>query len=208
VDTLAAFGDVAARYPGTLTGDQAARVPGLLADASTVVRSYTRQVFTASTTTEQIRPMGDRVRLRQAPVTAVTEVALVDTLTAGSLLILPMGAWMWDGGNEVWLGAITTVINLPDDITELLQYQTPLIQVAYSHGYPDGAMPDAVVTVVCSMVCRALDMPGPVSVASSTVGSLSYRLGTAAQDGILGLTASEMRMLTPFRRVATTAELR
>jgi hypothetical protein len=206
VDALAALSDVTARYPGTLSGDQVARVPGLLGDASTVVRSYTRQTFTPATVTENVRPIGDRVRLRQAPVTAVTAVSLVDTLTAGSLLALPMGAWMWDGGQEIWLGAINTVINLPDDITELLQYQTPLVQVVYAFGYD--VMPDPVVTVVCSMVIRALDMPGPVSVASSTVGGLSYRLGTAAQDGILGLTPSEMRMLAQYRRVATTVELR
>lgn len=206
MDALAALADVAARYPGTLSGDQVARVPGLLADASTVVRGYTRQQFTPATITENLRPIGDRVRLRQAPVTDVTAVAIVDSLTDGGLITLPMGAWMWDGGQEVWLGAISTVINLPDDLTELLQYQTPLIQTTYSFGYDP--MPDIVVTVVCSMVNRALDMPGPVAVASSTVGSLSYRLGTAAQDGILGLSPSEMRMLTPYRRVATTVELR
>lgn len=206
MDPLAALGDVAARYPGTLTGDQVARVPGLLADASTVVRGYTRQQFTPAETTENIRPIGDRVRLRQSPVTAVSAVSLVDTFIDGGLILLPMGAWMFDGGQEVWLGAISSVINLPDDLTELLQYQTPLIQVTYSHGYD--VMPDPVVTVVCSMVIRALDIPGPVAVASSTVGSISYRLGTAAQDGILGLSASEMRMLTPYRRVATTVELR
>lgn len=206
MDALAAPDDVAVRYPGTLSGDQMARVPALLGDASTVVRNYTRQQFSLATTTENIRPIGDRLRLRQAPVTAVTAVSLVDTLTAGSLLPLPMGAWMWDGGQEIWLGAINTLINLPDDITELLQYQTPLVQVVYSHGYD--ATPDTVVTVVCSMVLRVLDLPGPVSVVSSTIGSLSYRLGVAAQDGVLGLTASEMRMLAPYRRAATTLELR
>jgi len=206
MDPLAASGDVAVRYPGTLTGDQMARVPGLLADASAVVRNFTRQVFTVATTTENIRPIGDRVVLRQRPVSAVTAVSLVDTLYTGNILALPMGAWMWDGGQEVWLGAITSVINLPDDITELLQYQIPLIQVTYAHGFDP--MPDDVISVVCSMVCRALDIPGPVSVASSTVGALSYRLGTAAQDGILGMTASEMRMMVPYRRMATTVELR
>lgn len=206
MNPLATPDDVTARYPGTLSADQAARLPSLLADASTVVRSYTRQQFDPATTTERIRPIGERVLLRQRPVTAVTAVAIVDMLQNNNLLALPLGAWIWDGGQEIWIGAINPVINLPDDVTYLLQYETPLMQVTYQHGY--GATPDDVVTVVCSMVCRVLDTPGPTSMSSSTVGALAYRLSPAAMDGVLGLTDGEMRMLAPFRRPATTVELR
>lgn len=207
-DPLATVADVQSRYPGPWSDSVATRVASLLVDASTVVRTYTRQTFSAAPTTitETIRPIGDRLRLRQAPVTAVTAVGIVDTLQTNSLLVLPMGAWMWDGGQEIWIGAIQTVINLPDEITYLLQYQTPLMRVIYVYGYT--TMPDPVVTVVCSMVCRVLDTPGPTSAPSSTVGGLSYRLSAAAQDGVLGLTDAEMRMLAPFRRAATTVELR
>jgi hypothetical protein len=205
-DPLATAEDVTNRYPGPLSADQLARLPGLLADASTVVRSYTRQEFSVDTTTERIRPIGDRVRLRQAPVTAVSAVGVVNTLQVNNLVVLPLGAWMWDGGQEIWIGAIGSVINLPDDLTEILQYQVPLMQVTYTHGY--ATSPDTVITVVCSMVTRALDFPGVTSAASATVGGLSYRLTTTAQDGVLGLTASEMRMLGQYRRSATTMELR
>lgn len=207
-DPLATVADVQSRYPGPWSDSLAARVPSLLTDASTVVRTYTRQMFApaSTSTTETIRPIGDRIRLRQSPVTAVTAVAMVDTLQTSGLLTLPMGAWMWDGGQEIWIGGITTVINVPDEITQLLQYQTPLMRVSYTHGYT--TMPDPVVTVVCSMICRVLDTPGPTSAPSSTVGGLSYRLSATAQDGVLGLTDAEMRMLAPFRRVGTTVELR
>ena len=206
MDPLITAEDVLTRYPGTLSTEQTAQLPALLTDASVTIRTYTRQTFTHETTTELIRPMGDRVRMRKCPVLAVTGVALVDTLQTGGLITLPMGAWMWDGGQEVWIGAIQTVINLPDEVTYLLQYQTPLMQVIYDHGYD--IVPDIVITVGCSMVCRALDLPGPTSVATSAVGGVSYRLTGPAQDGVLGLTASEMRMLDTFRRVATTVELR
>lgn len=206
MNPLARIDDVASRYSGTLTDDQIPRVATLLADASTVVRSYTRKTFTVATTTENIRPVGDRIRLRQTPVTAVSAVGIVNTLQSGNLLALPLGAWIWDGGEEIWIGAINTVINLPDDVSHLLQYQTPLMQVTWSHGY--ATVPDGVVTVVCSMVCRVLDTPGPTSAPSTTVGALSYRLSTTAQDGVMGLTDGELRMLTPYRRSGTTVELR
>lgn len=206
MNLLATPDDVVNRYTGILGDDQAGRLPSLIGDASAVVRNYTRQTFDVATTAENIRPVGDRVRMRQMPVTAVTGVSIVDTLQTGGLLTLPMGAWMWDGGQEIWVGAINSVINLPDDITYLLQYQTPLMQVTYTHGY--ATTPPAVVAVVCSMICRLLDVPGPTSVTSQTVGALSYRLSATAMDGVLGLTDSEMRMLAPYRRPATTVELR
>jgi hypothetical protein len=205
-EPLALPTDVTNRYAGSLTTEDTTRVPALLADASAVVRSFTRQQFAAATTTERIRPIGSRVRLRQSPVTAVGSLAIVDPLQDGELLVLPVGVWMWDGGQEIWLGEISPVINVPDEATLLLRYGTPLVQVSYTHGYP--TVPDDVVTVVCSMVIRTLDTPGPTSMVMSTVDGLTYKLGGTAQDGVLGLTPSEQRVLAPYRRTATTVELR
>lgn len=198
--------DVQNRYMGTVSSDNLARLPSLLADASAVVAAYCRQTFTTATTTERIRPIGDRVRLRQSPVATVDSVALVDMLQASQLIMFPLGAWLWDGGQEIWLGGLNTVINLPDQVTHLLQYQTPLMEVTYTHGYAD--IPEPVVAVVCSMVLRFIDIPASVGMPSTTVGALSYRLSSTAEDGILGLTASEQRTLAPYRRAATTVELR
>lgn len=206
MDPLALVSDITSRYGGTLPAGSTGRIPSLLIDASAVVRSYTRQDFTASTTTERIRPIGDRVRLPQTPVTAVLNVAIVDPLESGGMLTLPLGVWLWDGGQELWLGGLRTVINLPDELTHLLEYQTPLMQVTYTHGW--AAVPDAAVSVVCSMVSRAVDMPGPTSVIMQKVGELTYKIGTTAQDGVLGLTDAEQRMLAPYRRAANTVELR
>ncbi|SRR5437763_3397476 len=206
MSALASTADVESRYPGEMSADNLARLPALLDDASAVVRSYTRQQFTTATTTERIRPIGQTVKLPQKPVTAVNTVSLVDTLQSGNLLALPLGAWMWDGGQEVWIGGANVVINLPDDVSQLLQYQVPLVEVNYTHGYT--TVPAEVVAVVCSMVIRFVDVPGPTGMQSQTVGPYGYRLSTTAQEGILSLTASEMRVLAPYRRSATTVELR
>ncbi|HEX5119848.1 MAG TPA: hypothetical protein VFW65_32075 [Pseudonocardiaceae bacterium] len=206
MEPLATLDDVTARYPGTLTQDQQGRAAALLTDASTVVRSFTRQQFTAGASTERIRPIGERLYLRQSPVVSVDAVAVVDVLATSGLLTLPLGAWMWDGGQEIWIGALNVVINLPDDIAELLEYEVPLVQVTYTHGYD--TIPDPVISVVCSVVVRALDIPGPTGIVSQTVGGLSYRLSPAAQDGVLGLTDAERCLLAPYRRPASTVELR
>lgn len=203
---LANVDDLAARYAGTLTDPQATRAAILLADASTTIRSYTRQTFAVATTTERIRPIGDRIRLRQSPVTGVGAVAIVNQLQTGNLLTLPMGAWLWDGGQEVWLGPLTPIINLPDELIDLLQYQVPLMSVTYTHGEP--LVPDGVIAVACSMVIRAIDLPGPTGISSQTIGNLGYSLGGVAGDGALGLTASEKKLLSQYCRHATTVELR
>lgn len=203
---LASADDVLIRYPGDHSVDTVARIGALLTDASVVVRSWCRQTFLSETTTELIRPLGDRVVLPHAPVSAVLAVGIVDTLQPSALIALPLGAWLWDGGQEVWIGSIQTVINVPDEVTYLLQYQSPLMQVEYTHG-PETA-PDEVVSVVCSMVIRALDIPGPTAMERNSVGPIAYRLGVAAQDGVLGLTASEQRLLNAYRRPGVTVELR
>lgn len=203
---LASVDDVMARYPGVLPTTAVARIPVLLADASVAVRSWCIQDFTLETTTDRIRPIGSTVRLPQRPVQSVTAVSIVDTLQTGNVLNLPLGAWVWDGGEEVWIGAVQQVINLPDEVSWLLQNQVPLIEVVYSHGY--ATSPDPVVTVVCSMVIRSLDLPGPTAITDNTVGPVSYRTSNAAQEGILGLTDGEKRLLSRYRRAGTTVELR
>jgi hypothetical protein len=198
--------DVTARYQGTLSADNLARLPALIADASTVVTSFTRQQFVSATTTERIRPIGDRVRLRQAPVASVGTVAMVDTLTTGNVIAFPIGAWIWDGGQEIWIGGLRTVINIPEALTHFLEFQIPLMEVTYTHGYTQ--IPDAVVTVICAMVIRYIGIPASTGMPVNRVGEVEYRLSLPAQEGLLGLTDSEMRLLAPYRRPGTTVELR
>ncbi|MBA8925936.1 hypothetical protein BC739_003135 [Kutzneria viridogrisea] len=178
----------------------------LLGDASAVIRQHTRQAFTRAQTTERIRPIGDKAVLPQHPVISVDSVAVVDPLQANNLLPIPLAAWLWDGGQELWLGQMGTVINLPEDTLDLFQFATPLLQVTYTHGWD--TIPDIVKAVTCSMVLRSLDLPGPGGIASQTVGPFGYRLSSVAQDGILALSTSEQAMLAPYRRQAVSVELR
>jgi hypothetical protein len=203
---LASVDDIQARYPGNLAADALTRIAALLDDASAVVRSYTRQQFTQSQTTTRIRPVGHKVILAQRPVTSVDTVSLVDSLQPGGLIALPVGSWMWDGGAELWIGGLDVVVNLPDEVTQLLRYEIPLIEVTYTHGYAE--VPADVVSVVCSMVARVIDIPGPVGMQYQTVGPFGYRLSATAQEGILSLTPSEQRVLDVYRRKTRTVELR
>lgn len=206
MEPLASVDDVLNRYPGTLRPESKARIPYLLTDASVTVRSYCKQTFTAQTSTHRIRPIGDTVRLRQQPVVSVTSVGLVDTLTTSGVISLPLGSWVWDGGQEIWIGAIGRVINLPEEAFALLRRHTPLIEVVYGHGY--ATSPDDVVTVVCSMVLRVLDLPGPTSMTSNQVGPVAYSTSAEAREGILALNDAEKRILGQYRPSGTTVELR
>lgn len=205
MDTLAQLSDVEDRYDGTIATADQPRVLKKLADASAVVRRFTRQQFTKSQTTERIRPVGYKLKLPQAPVVSVDSVAIVDVLQQGNLLPLPIAAWLWDGGQEIWLG-MGAVINLAEDVVDWFRTSTPLISVTYTHGYD--TVPDVVVAVVCSMVIRTLDVPGSTAMQSQTVGPFGYRLSQAAQDGIMALSSSEQTLLRDFRRQGATMELR
>lgn len=198
---LAEVTDVADRFPA-LASDQETRVQSLLADASAVVRSYTKQGFTKTQTVARIRPIGGRLRLPQRPVVSVDSVKVFDY----NENLVTIAGWMWDGGNEIWLLVGEVVINLAEGLRDLFRYNTPLCQVTYTHGYDE--TPDDIVTVVCGMVARALATPGYGSVQSQTAGPFSQRLSSAAIDGIAALTDADRRILNGYGPRAATVELR
>lgn len=206
MDPLASLADLQARYAGQIAVADQPRVMTLLADASAVVRAFTRQQFTAASTVERIRPVGYKVRLPQKPVVSVTSVSVVDALLPGGLFRIPLGAWLWDGGQEVWLGQGAAVINLAEDVLDLFATTTPMVEVAYAHGY--STIPDVAVAVTCSMVLRTMDLPGVSGMASQNAGPFGYRLSTAGMDGILALSPSEQLLLKPFRSQSATVEMR
>lgn len=206
VDPLASLYDVQARYPVAISTSDQPRVQQMLVDASAVVRSFTRQQFTWSQSTDRVRPIGHKLILPQKPVVSVDAVAIVDVLQAGNLLPIPLSAWVWDGGQEIWLGQMDVVVNLPEDVLDLYRHNTPLLQVTYTHGY--AVVPDDVRAVVCNMVIRTLDLPGVGGAQSQMVGPYSYRLSNTGMDGILALSDSEQKMLTRYRRKGRTVELR
>jgi hypothetical protein len=206
VQPLATLDDLESRYLGTIASADQPRVLSLLADASAVVRRYTRQQFTKAQTTERIRPVGYKLILPQRPVISVDSISVVDAYQQGQVLPIPLGAALWDGGQELWFGQTNTVINLPEEVLALWEYATPLIQVVYTHGYDQS--PDIVIAVVCSMVLRAVDLPSASGMQSQSVGPFRYQLSATAQDGIMSLTASERESLDEFRTKVHTVELR
>lgn len=207
MDPLATLDDLESRYLGTIDSADQPRVLSLLADASAVVRRYTRQQFTKAQTTERIRPVGYRLILPQRPVISVDSIGVVDAYQQGQVLPIPLGAALWDGGQELWFGQTNSVINLPEEVLALWEYATPLVEVVYTHGYEQS--PDIVVAVVCSMVLRAVDLPSASGMQSQSVGPFRYQLSATAQDGIMSLTASERESLDVFRaNKIRTVELR
>lgn len=198
---LAQSSDVTARLPATLTVPTG-RMTALIADASAVVRSYTKQQFTQSQTTERIRPIGYRIRLPQKPVVSVDSLSLI--LNNAAPVAFP-GFW-WDGSDEVWLLNENQVINLAEELMYALRYETPVALIQYTHGY--STTPDDVLAVVCSMITRTLTAPGLGGVVSEGVGEYNYRLSDAAAQGALTLTDSEKSVLSSYRRRTTVLESR
>ena len=198
---LAQSSDVTARLPATLTVPPD-RMTALIADASAVVRSYTKQQFTQSQTTERIRPVGYRIKLPQKPVISVDSLSLI--LSNSNPVAFP-GFW-WDGSDEVWLLNENQVINLAEELMYALRYETPVALIEYTHGY--ATVPDDVLAVVCSMITRTLTAPGLGGVVSEGVGEYSYRLSDAAAQGALTLTDSEKGVLSSYRRRTTVLESR
>lgn len=137
---------------------------------------------------------------------SVNTVAMVDSLSGGDLITFPVGSWIWDGGAEIWIGGLREVINVPEAVTHFLEYQVPLMEVSYTHGYAQ--IPDPVVSVICAMIIRYIGIPASTGMPVNRVGEVEYRLSLPAQEGLLGLTDSEMRLLAPYRRPGTTVELR
>lgn len=200
---LAAVADVQVRLPDGVIIDPG-RIGALLTDASAAVRSWTKQDFTTRQTTIGIRPVGYRLKLPQRPVVGVQSVGVI---LPGSSTPVTLPGWYWDGSNEVWLIEGNQIVNLPEELAGLLQWQTPTCQVTYTHGYDQ--IPDDVVGVVCSMVIRVYTAPGLGGVVSESVGEYSYRLSDTMVQGPMTLTPSEKDALSSYRpRRTATAELR
>jgi hypothetical protein len=190
---LAQPSDVQLRLPAGLAID-ANRTIALLTDASAIVRKTAKQDFTPETTTEQITPIGYRLKLSQKPVNSISSVSI---MLPGQDAPQPFPNWYWPGGQEVWLLYEGQVINLPTEIAYLMQWQTPPCYVEYNHGY--STTPDDVLAVVCSMVVRVLTAPSMGGVVSENVGEYGYRLSDTAAQGALALTQAEQDLLLSYR---------
>ncbi|RDG37959.1 hypothetical protein [Streptomyces corynorhini] len=203
MDPLATPADLEARLGRQLIEEESARSAALLADASALVRDFTRRHFTPVTDDVIVlRPVGVQLRLPQRPVTAVSAVKAVrgdGVATAG------MTGWVWDGIDKVDLSGAAYGI----DGTRLDTWgrgSPDTYQVTYSHGVLP--VPEAVVATVCAMVLRTLLAPSMSSgVAGERIGQYSYQIqpGTSATGATVTLSGADEKALARWgpRRFGT-----
>jgi hypothetical protein len=200
---LAQVRDVTNRLPGSAEVEPI-RLTALLADASAAVRRFTKQTFTVTQSTVNLRPVNHRLRLNDRPVISVDDVSL---WSQGATTPSSFAGWFWDGGNEIQLPSPDQVVNLSEDVADILRWQTPIFQVTYTHGYAE--IPEDVVAVVCSMATRIITAPSVGGLISETVGEFTYRLSDAAAQGAMALTDAEKKILASYRPTPMTSiELR
>lgn len=196
--SLATVEDVEARLGRELTAAEETRVTALLADASAMVRSYTKQDFTQAETTEVLPVVADRAVLPQRPVTTVSSVKLLWAQGNGTNTRLPV-PYVWDELDTVtW--DLATIINAPE-----IDEPTSTVEVTYTHGYAE--VPDDVVATVCAMALRQLAAPATAGLRSVTVGGYSESYADAYTSGSMLLTDSDRMVLNRYRRTAVTVGL-
>lgn len=172
---LATTQDLEARLGRSLTASEAAKAAALLQDASALIRAYTRRTFTAVMHDKvRLRPVGARIRLPNRPVSAVHSVTAIGWAGVHDIL-LPAGAWGWDGIDTIELAPLSTEVWLSLPTLELGQDLPDTYEVDYDHG--DNVVPDAVVAVCCGMVLGVLLAPSPVEgMIGERIGKYSYQM--------------------------------
>ena len=185
---LATVADLEARLGRSLDATETIRAEALLAGASARVRAYTGQSFEQSTSTDRVQVRNGRAVLPQRPVSAVSAVADTDA-------------------NDVdfdWYSGDTVALML-SDVFDREPYRHGLlwVDVTYTHGY--ASIPADVVEVVCSMVLRAFGVqPDATGYSSESIDDYTYRVGTVAAAGVVGMLPQEKEALAPYRRMGGT----
>lgn len=197
---LATPADVEARLGRPLTPTEQARVDAVLADASAMVRSYTRQEFVPMTSTEVLRIINGRVRLPQRPVIQVTSVAVIDPWGHSDPWQVP---YQWDGLDTIQLTGGDVLVNAPEWWSEAQASTTA--EVVWRHGYE--TVPDDVVMVVCGMAVRQLLVPQLPGVRSETAGGESVSYADAMMTGTVTLTPDDRAVLNRYRSRGATVQL-
>lgn len=206
---LATITDVTDRSPRTLSGAEQTRATVLLGDASALIRTYTRQTFTAvSGDVVELRPVGMELRLPERPVTDVNSVVAIGW---GGLadLTMPAGSWGWDGIDIVKIAPFSSQLwlTLPD--VELYGYPDTY-RVDYDHGA--ASVPDDVIAVCCGMVLRVINSPSASEgLNSEKIGEYSYGMqqgGGGTPGPSVRLSEVDKDALSFYRRKATTIQVR
>lgn len=182
---LATTADLEARLGRSLTASEQAKAAALLADASALIRAYTRRDFTAVTHDKvRLRPVGNRLRLPNRPVNAVHSVTAIGWAGIPDL-VLPLGTWGWDGLDIIELAPLSSDVWLSLPTVDIGDELADTYEVDYDHG--DNVVPDAVVAVCCGVVLRVLLAPSPVEgMSAERVGKYSYQMTQEVGGGSAG----------------------
>lgn len=205
---LATAADLEARIGRTLTPVEQARADALLADASALIRSYTRQQFDqVAGDVIVLRPVGSHLRLPQRPVTAVTSVVALSGTNTIPDWTVPPGCWQWDGIDlvQVWPSDRSVWVSLPEVAYDVSGPDT--YRVTYDHGY--ATVPADVVAVCCRMVLAALLAPTMTEgLVQERIGQYSYQYGQgtgqASPGATVRMTDADRDALQNYRRTAGT----
>lgn len=201
---LATKADLAARLGRDLNCDEEARLEALLADASTMVRSYTGQDFGVATSTVTLRSQAGMIVLPQRPVTGITSVTAIGINGTPDIGVVD---YWWDGLDKIRLGQGDFIINLPEIWWDEDEGYPGTYRVTYSHGYAE--VPADVVMVVCGMALRTLTSPAIAGgITSETVGPYSYRSDTPGLGLSVIMNDAERKVLTRYRRTAGMISVR
>ncbi|HEY1395023.1 hypothetical protein [Roseateles sp.] len=209
--SLATVADLEARIGRTLTTTEAARAEALLADASGLIRGYTRQHFEqVEDDVVQLTAAGSFIRLPQRPVTAVSSVVAISYAPVPDLT-LPEGTWGWDGIDliEVYPAASDVWVSLPESLYDAAGPGT--FRITYDHGYAD--IPADVVAVCCRMVLSVLLAPTMAEgLVQERVGQYAYQYGQAAGQASPGATVrlsdADRDDLARYKRTSGTIAVR
>lgn len=191
LEPLATVDDLEDRLQRTLAESEQIRADTLLRDASATVRAYCRRDFTASESTTRVRVKNGRLRIPNAPVTAVSSITDMN-------------------GNDVtftwYAGDVIDFTVAPLNEWEIVPLSSPLkyVDVTYTHGYDE--IPEVVVKIVCRIAATALDSPAEdAGTQSESIAGYSYTRGTVAASG--GLFSDEKRELDAYRVSGGTARI-
>jgi hypothetical protein len=198
---LAGPDDLSAQLPAPLNADQLPAAATALANASTAVRAYTRRKFTLDSYTTRLRAKGHWILLPQRPVVSVESLSV---MVWGNLT--PTVGWVWDGLDRIWVGGIGTVINLPEEIIQAIEFGVTVAEVSYTAGYQ--LVPDDVVAVTAGLAARAMSIPAGGVVSSQTAGPFSQTVAGWAQGGPLALSDADKVILRQYKRPSASIEMR
>lgn len=159
-----------------MTDEEAASCDDLLAAASEIFRDAAVQQFTPGSSTVRLKVNGGRVRLNEAPCTAVQSV--ID-----------------DDGDDVPFTRNGRWLSVDADSSQF-------VTVTYEHG---GDVPAAVRVAVAEMVARALIVPEDVIAGarstSDNAGPFSQATtwGGSSQSGAMRMSPSDLALAQSYR---------